>query len=71
LLEWKLNLSPNLCVLGNSQLDNIFFKFYIHGTAHHLSVLNKPTRCSWVVNFISIVDYSTCFGRFLHPSSGV
>ena len=39
---------------------------------HHLSLLNKPTtRCSWVVIFISLLDHSTCFGRFLHPSSGV
>ena len=35
------------------------------------SVLDKSTRCSWVVTFISLVDYSTCFGGFLHPSSGV
>ena len=49
---------------------NFFFSFYVHGTVHHLSVLNKPTRSS-VVTFISPVDYSTCFGRFLHPSSGV
>ena len=34
-------------------------------------LLNKPTRCSWAVTFISLVYHSTCFGRFLHPSSGV
>jgi len=45
--------------------------FYVHGTMHHLSVLSKPTQCSWVVTFISLVDYCTCLGRFLHPSSGV
>ena len=38
---------------------------------HVCIVLNRPTRCSWVVTFISLLDYSTCFGRFLHPSSGV
>ena len=37
----------------------------------NLTVLNKPTRCSWAVTFISLVYHSTCFGRFLHPSSGV
>ena len=37
----------------------------------YITVLNKPARCSWVVSFISLVDCSTCFGRFLHPSSGV
>ena len=35
------------------------------------SLLNKQTRCSWAVTFISLVYHSTCFGRFLHPSSGV
>ena len=28
---------------------NTAVNFYVHGTVHHLSVLNKPTRCSWVV----------------------
>ena len=35
-------------------------------------LINKPTRCSWAVTFITaLLDYSTCFGCFLHPSSGV
>ena len=59
---WGCALKSNIAVIQ---------RFYVHGTVHHLSVFNKPTRCSWVVTFISLVDYSTCFGRFLHPSSGV
>ena len=47
-------------------------KFYVHGTVHHISISNKPTRCNWAVIFITaFLDYSTCFGCFLHPSSGV
>ena len=39
---------------------------------HHVSISNKPTRCSWAVTFITaLFDYSICFGCFLHPSSGV
>jgi len=39
---------------------------------HHVSIFNKPTRCSWAVTFITaLLDYSTCFRCFLHPSSGV
>ena len=38
---------------------------------HHVSIFNKLTRCSWAVTSITaLLDYSTCFGRFLHPSSG-
>ena len=33
--------------------------------------MDKPTLCSWAVTFISLVYHSTCFGRFLHPSSRV
>ena len=33
--------------------------------------LNKPTRCNWAVTFFTaLLDYSTCFGRLLQPSSG-
>ena len=36
------------------------------------TLFNKPTRCSWTVTFITaLLDYSTCFGCFFHPSSGV
>ena len=35
---------------------------------HHVSISNKPTRCSWAVTSITaIFDYSTCFGCFLPP----
>jgi len=38
---------------------------------HHVSILNKPTQCNWAVTFITaLLDYSTCFGRLLHPSLG-
>ena len=40
---------------------------------HHKSILYKElTRCSFgSIVYYSLQDYSTCFGRFLHPSSGV
>ena len=38
---------------------------------NNLNLLHEPTRCNWVVIFISLLDHSACFGRFLHPSSGV
>ena len=48
-----------------------YTEFYVHGTVHHVSTLNKSTRCNWAVIFITaLLDYSTCFGRLLHPSSG-
>ena len=46
-------------------------KFYVHGTVHHLLILNKPTRSNWAVTFITVLlDHSTCFGCLLHSSSG-
>ena len=64
-LRGRLQVQTKFTVETNKYL------FYVHGTLHHLSVLNKTTRRSWVVTYISLLDYSTCFGRFLHPSSGV
>ena len=40
---------------------------------HHNSILYKePTRCNFgSIVYTSLQDHSTCFGRFLRPSSGV
>jgi hypothetical protein len=40
---------------------------------HSIVVLYKePTRCNFgSIFYWSLQDYSTCFGRFLHPSAGV
>ena len=40
---------------------------------HHKSILYKePTRFNFgSIVYLSLQDYSTCFGRFLRPSSGV
>ena len=44
--------------------------FYIQGSVHReIYVNNYPTRCNNISLFIS-VDSSTCFGSYLHPSSG-
>jgi len=40
---------------------------------HHNSILYKePTRCNLgSIVYYSLQNYSTCFGRFLRPSTGV
>ena len=42
-------------------------------SVHHNSILyKKPTRCNFgSIVYYSLQNYSTCFGRFLRPSSGV
>ena len=56
---------------------SLYIRFYVLHTFVSfcnlcIFVFNKPTRCSWAVTFITaLLDYSTCFGCFLYPSSGV
>ena len=52
------------------------FQFLILYHRHHISVIGilykEPTRCNFdSIVYWSLQDYSTCFGRFLRPSSGV
>jgi hypothetical protein len=49
------------------------FEFYICGSVHHQSILLNNQRDAALSSRIysSLQVYSTCFGRFLHPSSGV
>ena len=51
----------------------IFLLFYVWVSVHRKSILYKePTRCNFgSIVYWSLQDYSTCFGRFLRPSSGV
>jgi hypothetical protein len=51
------------------QLDN----FYICGSLHHQSILSNNQRDAALSSRIysSLQGYSTCFGCFLRPSSGV
>ena len=76
----KINKRKSCCILLVIYFDVqiCYLKFCISfycrrllNSDRKISLLNKPTRSSWVVTFISLLDYSTCFGRFLHPSSGV
>jgi hypothetical protein len=48
-------------------------EFYICGSVHHQSVLLN-NQCYAALSshiYSSLQSYSTCFGCFLHPSSGV
>jgi hypothetical protein len=47
--------------------------FYICGSVHHQSILLNNQRDAALSSRIysSLQGYSTCFGCFLHPSSGV
>jgi hypothetical protein len=49
------------------------FLFYICGFMHHQSILLNNQRDAALSSCIysSLQGYSTCFGSFLHPSSGV
>ena len=48
-----------------------YTEFDVHVTAHRVKFLIiKPTRCTNFSNFF-LEWKSTCFGQFLHPSSGV
>jgi hypothetical protein len=48
-------------------------EFYICGSVHHQSILLNNQRDAALSSRIysSLQSYSTCFGCFLHPSSGV
>jgi hypothetical protein len=48
-----------------------FFSYFLcsRARASWIYVNNCPTRCSYMQWFIS-VNCCTCFGRYLHPSSG-
>jgi hypothetical protein len=55
---------------------NIWYQsnvFFICGSVHHQSILLNNQREAALSSRIysSLQGYSTCFGRFLHPSSGV
>jgi len=65
-----VNILAMTQVTHSRSVTKLFF-FKVHGTVHHVSISNKPTQCSWAVTFITaLLDYSTRFGRLLHPSSG-
>ena len=51
----------------------IIKEFYVCVPMYHNSILYKePARCNFgSIVYQSLQNYSTCFGRFLCPSSGV
>jgi hypothetical protein len=51
----------------------LWFFFYVHGSFHPKSISINVQRDATICNpyFIFLQDYSTCFGRRPHPSSGV
>jgi hypothetical protein len=48
-------------------------RYYMCGSVHHQSILINNQRDEALSSLIyySLRDYSTCFGCFLHPLSGV
>ena len=61
----------NIWTFSHSQ--RIYYLFYVWVSVHHNSILYKePTRCNFgSIVYWSLQNHSTCFGRFLLPSSGV
>jgi hypothetical protein len=61
-----MNDTPHAC-------RNLRTVFHICGSVHHQSILLNNQRDAALSNYIysSLQGYSTCFGCFLHPSSGV
>jgi hypothetical protein len=58
---------------GNPSESEANNGFYICGFVHHQSILLNNQRDAALSSCIysSLQGYSTCFGCFLHPSSGV
>ena len=59
-----------------STLDSTFFIhpiliFYICGSMHPNSRLKKSNKVQQYADIYLLLNYSTCFGRPSHPSSGV
>jgi hypothetical protein len=55
----------------NTETDSTVF--YICGSVHHQPILLNNQRGAALSSriYYSLQGYSTCFGCFLHPSSGV
>jgi len=53
-----------------TNFDN-FIKFYIHGSVHRNSYINKIQQDATVCRYLfTAISLSTCFGCPSHPSSG-
>ena len=48
----------------------LFVKFYIRGSVHLYSRLKKSNEMQHYASIYLLLNYSTCFGRPSHPSSG-
>ena len=48
-----------------------YSKFYIHGSMHRNSRLKNSNKMQQYADIYLLLNYCTCFGRPLRPSSGV
>jgi len=46
-------------------------EFYICSSVHRISRLKKSNKMQLYADIYLLLNYCTCFGRPLHPSSGV
>ena len=56
--------------IAGKKFPRYFEGFYVHGTVHSNSYVNKRQTRRIYTELILSVNYSTCFGWFLHLSSG-
>jgi hypothetical protein len=78
-IDWRLEKWFFHCYRNNDCQERISLPnaeitfFYICGSVHHQSILlNNQRDEAWSSRiYSSLQGYSTCFGCFLHPSSGV
>jgi len=47
-----------------------FIEFNFHGSMHHVSNFVNKTSLMQFLGIYCILVSSTCFGRYVHPSSG-
>jgi hypothetical protein len=58
----QLRQEPCINKIKHNKINKIILLYYI----------NKPTWCNFVQSHLFFIEiYSACFGRLLHPSSGV
>jgi len=63
------NLNTTFHILRWKQTAHI--KFHIRGTFHRNAMLKKSNEMQQYADIYVLLNYCTCFGRQLRPSSGV
>ena len=66
--KWHTAFKLSSCMTIQDTAD---FFLYIHGSVHHNSILIRSNKMQHYAGIYLPQNYSTCFGRPSHPSSGV